>query len=60
MSLLDPDDVLDIYALHFAFLPLIQTQLDTFRAQHSLRTERNKTLIITYATVDPWVESYAC
>ena len=46
ISLLDPDDLLDIYALHFVFLPLIQKQLDTFRAgwaHHPLRTERNKT-----------------
>lgn len=44
--LLDPDNLLDIYALHFVFLPIIQGQLDTFRegwAHHSLRTERNKT-----------------
>ena len=46
ISLLDPDDLLHIYALHFVFLPLIQKQLDTFRAgwaHHPLRTERNKT-----------------
>ena len=37
---------LDLYALHMAFLPLIQHQLDVFRegwANHSLRTEGNYT-----------------
>ena len=46
MSLLDPDDLLDIYALHFLFLPVIQCQLDNLRegwAPHPLRTERNRT-----------------
>lgn len=46
LTLLDPDDLLDIYALHFAFLPIIQGQLDTFRdgwSHHPLRTERNRT-----------------
>ena len=48
LLLLDPDDMLDIYALHFVFLPVIQNQLDTFRegwAHHPLRTERNRTPI---------------
>ena len=31
ISLLDPDDLLDLYALHFVFLPIIQRQLDVFR-----------------------------
>ena len=41
LSLLDPDNVLDIYALQFVFLPVIQSQLDTFRegwAHYPLRT----------------------
>ena len=45
ISLLDPDD-LDVYALHFVFLPIIQRQLDTFRegwAHHPLQTEQQKT-----------------
>ena len=39
ISLLDHDDLLDVYALHFVFLPIIQRQLDTFRegwAHHPL------------------------
>ena len=46
MNILDRDDPKDKYALHFVFLPIIQTQLDSFRegwAHHSLRTIRNRT-----------------
>ena len=45
-GLLDPNDELDTYALHFLFLPVIQSQLDIFRegwAHHSLRTEHHRT-----------------
>lgn len=46
IGLLDVSSVLDLYALHFVFLPIIQSQLDIFRegwANHSLRTERSRT-----------------
>ena len=45
VDLLDPDNILDLYVLHYVFLPVIQKQLDIFRetwARHSLRTERNR------------------
>ena len=45
-GLLDVDNPLDLYALHFVFTPLIQRHIDVFHhgwAYHSLRTERNKT-----------------
>ena len=45
-GLLNPNSELDLYCLHFLFLPIIQHQLDTFRqvwAVHPLRTERNRT-----------------
>ena len=45
IGVLDVNDLLDIYALQFVFLPIIQSQLDIFRegwAHHSLRTEKNK------------------
>ena len=44
-NLLDPDNILDLYVLHYVFLPVIQKQLDIFMeawARHSLRTERNR------------------
>ena len=43
--MLDVDNSLDIYALQFIFLPIIQSQLDIFRegwAHHLIRTERNR------------------
>jgi AraC-like DNA-binding protein len=46
VGLLDITDILDIYALHFVMLPVIQYQLDLFRsgwANHAMRTEGNKT-----------------
>lgn len=46
IGVLDVSSAFDLYALHFVFLPVIQTQLDIFRegwANHSLRTERNRT-----------------
>lgn len=46
INLLDINSQVDLYALHFVFLPVIQTQLDIFRegwANHSLRTESNRT-----------------
>lgn len=45
-SLLDPTDEVDIFALHFVFLPRIQQQLNVFResySHHRLRTEGNRT-----------------
>ena len=46
IRILDHNDPLDLYTLHFIFLPVIQTQLDIFRdgwAHHPLRTEGNRT-----------------
>ena len=46
IGLLDVSSTLDLYALHFAFLPVIQTQLYIFQdgwANHSLRNERHRT-----------------
>ena len=42
-GVMDPNYELDLYSLHYVFLPLIQKQLDCFRAHHPLRTERNRT-----------------
>ena len=44
LQLLNLDDTRDIYALHFAFIPIIQEHLELFQqgwAHHSLRTEHN-------------------
>ena len=46
LNLLNIEDVRDMYALHFVFIPIIQCHLDMFRqgwANHSLRTEKNRT-----------------
>lgn len=46
VGLLDPNNDLDLGALHFVFLPVIQSQLDLFREAwccHPLRTEGNRT-----------------
>lgn len=45
-GLLDPIDEVDLFALHFVFLPRINEQLDSFReayCRHKLRTEHNHT-----------------
>jgi hypothetical protein len=45
LNLLDVTDPLDLYALHFVFLPVIQNHLDMFRtgwAHHKVRTEGNR------------------
>lgn len=45
-GLLDPVDEVDLFALHFVFLPRINQQLESFRAaycRHKLRTEHNRT-----------------
>ena len=45
-NLLNPDNVVDLYALHFVFMPMIQGHLDTFReawCSHPIRTEHNRT-----------------
>ncbi len=50
-SILNREDPLDIYALHYLFLPIIQEQLDNFRegwAHHSMRTMGNKTPLQTW------------
>lgn len=46
VGLLDPDDIIDLCALHFIFLPRIQSHLDAFRdawCNHSIRTAHNRT-----------------
>ena len=48
IGLLDHNDGTDLYALHFVFLPVIQSQLDIFRdgwANHPPRTEHHRTPI---------------
>ena len=45
-NLLNPDDDVDLCALHFVFLPIIQKHLNTFReawCRHPIRTEHNRT-----------------
>lgn len=45
VHLIDVDDLCDLYALHFVFMPIIQNHLDMFRAGWAncrLRTEHNK------------------
>jgi len=46
VGLLDPDNIADIWALHFIYLPIIQSQLDLFRdawCNHPIRTAHNRT-----------------
>ena len=46
LQLLNPDSPYDVYALHIAFIPIIQRHLDMFRegwAHHALRTQHNQT-----------------
>ncbi len=46
VGLLDPDNIEDIWALHFIYLPKIQSQLDLFRdawCNHPIRTAHNRT-----------------
>ena len=45
-GLLDPDNELDLFCLHYVFLPVIRRQLDMFTEawnHHKLSTEHNKT-----------------
>ena len=45
-GLLDVNSEVDLFALHFVFLPIIQHHLDMFQhgwAHHNLRSERNYT-----------------
>ena len=45
-GLLDPVDEVDLFALHFVFLPRINQRLERFKAaycRHRLRTEHNRT-----------------
>ena len=45
-NLLDPNSSVDLYALHYVFLPRLQHSLDSFAASYShrpLRTESNRT-----------------
>lgn len=47
-EILDPDDPLDICALHIVFLPKLQRRLDLFQsgwANHRIRTEHNRSPI---------------
>ena len=44
-GILDPDNDIDLYALHFVFVPMLPQQLDLFRlgwCKHHLRTEGNR------------------
>ncbi len=54
LCLLDVNDVRDLlYALHVVLIPIIQTHLTMFKegwAQHSLRTENNKTPLQLWIT----------
>ena len=46
MGLLNPNNDLDIFALHHVYLPLLNHKLEQFKctwSHHPLRTERNKT-----------------
>ena len=46
VGLLDPDNAVDLWALHFVFLPRIQSRLDLFRdawCNHPIRTAHNRT-----------------
>jgi hypothetical protein len=45
-GILDPVDEVDLFALHYVFLPRINQQLESFKAaycRHRLRTEHNRT-----------------
>ena len=45
VEILDAGDEIDLYTLHYIFIPIIQKQLDSFKqawACHPLRTERNR------------------
>ena len=45
-GLLDPVDEVDLFALHFVFIPRINQQLESFKSaycRHRLRTEHNRT-----------------
>lgn len=53
VGVLNVEDEYDLYALHFVCLPHIQKKLDCFRegwANHSLRTERNRTPLQLWIT----------
>ena len=46
INVLDVNNEVDQFALHFVFLPVVQIQLDIFKegwANHPLQTENNKT-----------------
>ncbi len=52
-GLLDPSDEIDLFCLHFVFLPRINQLLESFRAaycRHKLRTEQS----VSHATLDQW------
>lgn len=52
-GLLDPMDELDLFCLHFVFMPRINQQLELFKAaycRHKLRTEHNRTPIQLWTT----------
>ena len=53
IGLLNMNDELDVHALHCAFLPMIQDELDSFRSgwsQHCMRTENNRTPMQLWVT----------
>ena len=46
VGLLDPNNVFDLWALHFVFIPKIQSQLNSFNeawCNHPIRTAHNRT-----------------
>ena len=50
---LDPDDEVDLLALHYVYIPLINSSLEEFRQtwmHHKLRTEGNKTPLQLWTT----------
>lgn len=66
LEILNPDDSLDLYALHAVFVPIIQKQLDIFKhawSCHHLRTENNRTpqqlWILGLNTVNPSSDAVA-
>lgn len=52
-GLLDPMDEVDLYCLHFVFMPRINQQLESFKAaycRHKLRTEHHRTPLQLWTT----------
>ena len=52
-SCLDPDNPIDIFSLHYAYIPWVQHQLDIFQkvwSQHKLRTAKHKSPLQLWIT----------